>query len=83
MNSSSLFFSVPKIDTSSIKVPTYTFDYLNDINITDELFKDAVNEMKTSSAPSPDGISPLFYKDYTEQICYAFKKIWRLSLDTS
>ena len=75
-------FSVPKIDTSSIKVPTYTFDYLNDINITDELFKDAVNEMKTSSAPGPDGISPLFYKDYTEQICYPFKKIWRLSLDT-
>ena len=75
-------FSVPRTDMSLLQVPTYTFAFLNDITITDEKVTDAVKEIQLTSAPGPDGITPFFYKEFLDQVCYPIKKIWRLSLDT-
>ena len=74
-------FTIPRQNIKYAFTKTYTFDSVLDIDITEDSIKDAVNEMKTSSAAGPDGISSFFYKEYIEQLWYPIKKIWRMSLD--
>jgi hypothetical protein len=75
-------FSVPKSDLSSLNIRQHTCPTLSDIDITEDSVKDAIKNMKESSAPGPDGIAAYFLKKYADQLTYPIMKIWRMSLDT-
>ena len=55
---------------------------LTDINFTTQDITQAIKEISVTSAPGPDGIPPIFLKDYAEEIAEALQLLWRKSLDT-
>ena len=74
-------FSKPQMDRP------FTFKQIacqaiEDIDITRNDIKEAMEAIKLSSAPGPDGIPAFLFKHFAEELSYPVTKIWRLSLDT-
>ena len=56
-------FSVPKENLDDIQLPVYNIRGICDIELTEEKLKEAVQAMKSNSAPGPDGITAFIHKD--------------------
>jgi len=74
-------FQPPCLDTSNIIFPTQNCTPLEDIDITPEKVKEAAKQICLSSASGPDGIPPIVYHDYIEELAEPIARIWRTSLD--
>ena len=73
-------FSTPKEDFSDFYLPTYDFDSLDDIEITEDWIRELgrVREMNCMSAPGPDGIPAFIYKDHIDQLVRPMTRLWRI-----
>ena len=75
-------FSSPLEDLPTANMANQTYQALVDIDITEELVREAVENMDENSAPGPDGITAYFLKTYIDQLLYPIIRMWRNSLDT-
>ena len=75
-------FSAPKEDLSYYKSKIIETAKLTDLEITTDDVINAIKEINNDSAPGPDGIPVVFYKDYAEELAYPLSLIWRPSIDT-
>ena len=74
-------FSQPQPSTS-YNLPQVTPHTIEDIEITSEDIQEAMESIKVSSAPGPDGIPAFLYQRFAAQLTHPVMTIWRLSLDT-
>ena len=74
-------FSKPREDISQINLKSVLCPKLEDIVIQDEDVIQAIKDINPSSAPGPDEIPTIFYKDYAQELVLPIKRIWRKSLD--
>lgn len=70
-----LFPDADFIDSSATCLKDIVFDY-------DDIIK-AINELSFTSAPGPDGYSPVLLKNCARTLCYPLYLIYRESLDKS
>ena len=75
-------FSAPKEDLSHYKTKVIETAKLTDLVITKDDVINAIKEISNDSAPGPDGIPVVFYKDYAEELAYPLSLIWRQSIET-
>ena len=75
-------FSIPKPHESNYNFHPRDCESFSDLQITLDMIKNAINEIKPSSAPGPDSIPAHIYKQYAEELAYPILCIWRQSLDT-
>ena len=73
-------FSIPTRRKENNAKPNHAL--LHDIEITPNEMKNAILDIKTTSAAGPDAVSPLFLKDYIDEITTPLCHLWRKSLDT-
>ena len=67
---------------STIEVSSPPNELLTDINIKEQDIVTAIQSISTWSASGPDGITPLFLKDYAHELSPALSLLWRKSLDS-
>ncbi len=73
-------FTVPTARKVNNHTPAH--DLINDIVIRTERMKAAVLSISTWSTAGPDEVSPLFLKDYIDELKEALCLLWRKSLDS-
>ncbi|MCH2405687.1 MAG: hypothetical protein MK200_05790, partial [Nitrosopumilus sp.] len=74
-------FSKPKTPLEPHQIRTTQCTPLQDIQITDEDITQAIQEMKSDTAPGPDGIPVALYKLCADEITKPIKEMWTISLD--
>ena len=74
-------FSKPREDISQLNLKNVLCPKLEDLVIQDEDVIQAIKDINPSSAPGPDEIPTIFYKDYAQELVLPIKRIWRKSLD--
>ena len=57
-------------------------EFLDDFNIKSKSMRNAILSIDTWSAAGPDGITPLFLKQYVDELIQALCALWRKTLDT-
>ena len=72
-------FSSPLEDLPTANMANQTYQALVDIDITEELVREAVENMDENSAPGLDGITAYFLKTYIDQLLYPIIRMWRNS----
>lgn len=71
------------IDDSNTPPPEFhppNYELLQNIIITNDDVKKAINIMKSNKAPGPDFISPRLYKEGAEQLIPSLRRLFNLSL---
>ena len=76
-------FTIPSAENPMDTSLPPNADLFTDINLKKEDLITAIQSIPTYSAPGPDGITPLFLKDYADEIAPALCLLWRKSLDTN
>ena len=74
--------SSPKENYDQINFVRRTLESLSDIVLTKEMFVQAMQSIKASSAPGPDGVPAYLYRKFAEALATPVMKIWQLSLDS-
>ena len=80
------FKTFTKEDTTNIPHVTpknLTTETLTTFEITEELVKKCLLQLKTDKSPGTDGISPRILKEMSELPCVPLNTIFKLSIDTS
>ena len=80
------FKTFTKEDTTNIPHVTsknLTTETLTTFEITEELVKKCLLQLKTDKSPGTDGISPIILKEMSELLCVPLNIILKLSIDTS
>ena len=75
-------FSTPK-PTYNFTLRTTISKIIQDIDITTAEIQLALQDIKPSSAPGPDGIPAFVLNQFAKELSYPIMKIWRKSLDTA
>ena len=75
-------FSKPLEDYSHIKFQQAACEHLDDLHFTLTEIMEAAQDMCSSSAPGPDGITAFFLKKYIDVLKRPLHYMWRTSLDT-
>lgn len=68
------FFTTP--------ISNNTDQVLQDMQITEEMFITAINELKANSSPGPDNISAKFLKECKHEISKPIKIVWQIIFDS-
>ena len=80
------FKTFTKEDTTNIPHITpknLTTETLTTFEITEELVKKCLLQLKTDKSPGNDGINPRILKEMSEQLCVPLNIIFKLSIDAS
>lgn len=75
-------FSTPTTNLNEINFPDRECQSINDIEITKEAIKEAMKEIKASSAPGPDELPAYVYNEFADELAHPAMLIWRKSLNS-
>ena len=70
--------SIPHVTPKNLTTETSTT-----FEITEELVKKCLLQLKTDKSPGTDGIGPIILKEMSEQLCVPLNIIFQSSIDTS
>ena len=73
-------FSTPKTDFSDLNLQTCNIPALCNIEVTEEAVRNAIKNIKPTSAPGPDGIPAFLYKEYTDALIRPLIQIFNMPL---